>query len=198
MIRCMELNDICQVVAIHMSSFPGFFLSFLGPRFLSLYYLNISKATEGVCYVYMNQNNEMVGFVVGALNPSGFYSKLLKRDWLRFSIASLNTVLKRPTVIKRIARAFFHPAKNPTGDNIAGIFSIGVLPEYQGKGIGKKLVLAFLKDIKQRGCNKVYLTTDQEKNNKVNVFYQNLGFNIERQYVTPEDRKMNEYWYEII
>jgi len=194
----MELKDVCQVVTIHMASFPGFFLSFLGPRFLSLYYLNISKATEGVCYVYTNQNNEIVGFVVGALNPSGFYSRLLKRDWLRFSIASLSAIFKRPIVIKKIAQAFFHPARNPVGDDIAGIFSIGVLPEYQSNGIGKKLLLAFLKDIKQRGCKKVYLTTDQEKNNRINVFYQNLGFNIERQYITPEGRKMNEYWYVIV
>lgn len=198
MIRRMEPNDVCQVITTHLASFPGFFLSFLGPRFLSLYYLNISRVPEGICYVYLNQNNEMVGFIVGALNPNGFYSRLLKRDWFRFTIASLGAVLKKPSIIKRLARAFLHPAGNPVGDDVAGLFSIGVLPEYQGKGVGKELVVAFFKDAEQRGCKKVYLTTDQEKNDKINAFYQSLGFNVERQYLTPEGRRMNEYWKNLV
>lgn len=198
MITRMDTKDVERIIAIHLASFQGFFLSFLGPRFLSLYYLNISKAPEGVCYVYTNQNNEIVGFIVGALNPSGFYSRLLKRDWFRFTIASLGAVLKKPNIINRLARAFFHPAANPAGDDVAGLFSIGVLPEYQGKGVGRELVLAFLKDVKQRGCKRVYLSTDQEKNNKINAFYQSLGFNVERQYLTPEGRRMNEYWKNLV
>ena len=115
-------------------------------------------------------------------------------NWLKFALSALVPVLKKPSVIRRVARAVSHPSANPVGDDVAGLFSIGVLPELQGTGAGKKLVLAFLDEAMKRGCNRVFLTTDRDNNDSVNQFYSKLGFSIERQYVTPEGRRMNEYW----
>ena len=67
-------------------------------------------------------------------------------------------------------------------------------PELQGTGAGKKLVLAFLEEAKLRGCKRVFLTTDRDSNEVVNTFYTKLGFVLERHFVTPEGRRMNEYW----
>lgn len=194
MIRKIQSSDVSHVVDVHLSSFPGFFLSFLGSRFLSLFYSGICSAPEGIAYVYLNNSGFPAGFVAGTSNPGGFYSRLLKRDWLKFALASIIPVLKKPSVIGRVARAVSHPSGNPIGDDVAGLFSIGVLPELQGTGAGKQLVQAFLDDAKQRGCKRVFLTTDRDNNEAVNSFYEKLGFEIERQYVTPEGRRMNEYW----
>jgi GNAT superfamily N-acetyltransferase len=188
------MKDVDQVVAVHLAGFPGFFLSFLGPRFLSLFYSGICSASEGIAFVYSNDNGNPVGFVAGTSNPSGFYSRLLKRKWLQFALASLGSVLKKPSVLRRVARAVFHPSDNPVGDEVAGLFSVGVLPELQGTGAGKALVNAFLDEARARGCTRVFLTTDREKNEPVNQFYLNLGFVVEREYTTPEGRNMNEYW----
>jgi ribosomal protein S18 acetylase RimI-like enzyme len=194
MIRKFKICDVSHVVAVHLSSFPGFFLSFLGPRFLSLFYSGICTAPEGIAFVYLNDAGIPEGFVAGTSNPGGFYSRLLKRDWLKFALASIIPVLKKPSVIGRVARAVSHPSGNPIGDDVAGLFSIGVLPELQGTGAGKKLVQAFLNEANHRGCKRVFLTTDRDNNEAVNSFYEKLGFEIERQYVTPEGRRMNEYW----
>lgn len=190
----LKMHHLKDVVAIHLSSFPGFFLSFLGPRFLSYFYFGICTAPEGIAFVFLNDTGNPAGFVAGTSNPRGFYSRLLKRCWLKFFLASIVPVLRKPSVVRRVARAVSHPAENPVGDDVAGLFSIGVLPELQGAGAGKKLVRAFLEEAKKRGCNKVFLTTDRDKNDSVNSFYEKLGFSIERQYVTPEGRRMNEYW----
>jgi ribosomal protein S18 acetylase RimI-like enzyme len=190
----MRPEHIPAVVRTHLASFPGFFLSFLGPRFLSLYYAGICGAPEGIGLTCLNAAGEPAGFVAGSSNPRGFYSRLLKRDWLSFSLASVAAVLRKPTVIGRIARGVFHPGGNPVGADVAGLFSIGVLPELQGTGAGKLLVRAFLKEAKLRGCRRVFLTTDRDGNEAVNSFYEKLGFCIERQYVTPQGRRMNEYW----
>jgi GNAT superfamily N-acetyltransferase len=96
--------------------------------------------------------------------------------------------------VPRIARAVVHPGGNPGGDDVAGLFSIGVLPELQGTGAGKTLVAAFLDEAKRRGCRRVFLTTDRDDNDAVNQFYLRMGFHVERQYETPEGRRMNEYW----
>lgn len=194
MIRKIHSNDIGRVVGVHLLSFPGFFLSFLGPRFLSLFYSGICSAPEGIAYVYLNDDGIPSGFVAGTSNPGGFYSRLLKRDWFKFALASIIPVLKKPSVIGRVARAVSYPAGNPIGNDVAGLFSIGVLPELQGTGAGKKLVQAFLYEAAKRGCKRVFLTTDRDNNDSVNAFYEKLGFSVERQYVTPEGRRMNEYW----
>lgn len=194
MVRRLKECDIQRVVAVHISSFPGFFLSFLGPRFLSLFYSGICSASEGIAFVYLNEAGFPAGFVAGTANPGGFYSRLLKRDWLKFALASIVPVLRKPAVIGRVLRAVSHPSDNPIGDEAAGLFSIGVLPELQGTGAGKKLVQAFLLEARQRGCERVFLTTDRDNNDAINSFYEKLGFEIDRQYVTPEGRRMNEYW----
>jgi ribosomal protein S18 acetylase RimI-like enzyme len=193
MIRKLESKDIANVVAIHMASFPGFFLSFLGPKFLTLFYSGVCIAPESIAFVYLNVKGVPIGFVAGALNPGGFYSRLMMRDFLRFGWASLSPMIKNPKIIWRLARAISHPSSNNFGNNVAGLFSIGVHPDSQGNGAGNLLVNAFLNEAKLKNCTKVYLTTDRDNNEAGNKFYTNLGFNINRQYATPEGRRMNQY-----
>lgn len=194
MISKLTKQHVDQVVSVHVASFPGFFLSFLGPQFLSIFYSAVSSAPEGIAFVYLNEAGIPSGFVAGTSNPRGFYSRLLMRHWFRFAMAAIPSVLRKPSIVSRVARAVFHPSDNPVGDDVAGLFSIGVLPELQGTGAGKKLMQAFLEEAKYRRCKRVVLTTDQDNNDAVNAFYVRHGFSVERRFVTPEGRKMNEYW----
>jgi GNAT superfamily N-acetyltransferase len=194
----MLLHHVPMVAKVHLESFPGFFLSFLGLRFLQHYYSGICSDPEGIKFVCLSNAEVPIGFVVGASNPRGFYKRLLKRDWLKFSLASAPAIIKHPIAIKRISRGLLHPAGNPVGADVAGLFSIGVHPELQGTGAGQLLVQVFLQETRTRGCKRVFLTTDRDNNEVVNTFYQKLGFRIERQYVTPEGRCMNEYWIDLI
>jgi ribosomal protein S18 acetylase RimI-like enzyme len=59
--------------------------------------------------------------------------------------------------------------------------------------MGGMLVNAFINEVKKRGGKGVFLTTDAQNNDKVNRFYQNIGFTLESSYATPEGRKMNRY-----
>ncbi|RLC98294.1 MAG: GNAT family N-acetyltransferase, partial [Chloroflexota bacterium] len=68
-----------------------------------------------------------------------------------------------------------------------------VLPAEQGKGIGQKLVHAFLKRASMQGARQVDLTTDLDDNEGTNLFYRQLGFRLERSFTTPEGREMNQY-----
>ena len=194
MVKIMEPKDTPTVVDVHLQSFPGFFLSTLGRKFLTLFYRGVLDANEGIAFVYLNSAGQPAGFVAGTSNPRGFYKRLLRRDWLKFCFASIGTCLRNPGAVRRIARGLLHPGQNPVGDDVAGLFSIGVLPELQGTGAGKALVHAFLDETRERVCSRVFLTTDRDDNEPVNRFYANLGFVIEREYTTPEGRNMNEYW----
>jgi ribosomal protein S18 acetylase RimI-like enzyme len=187
-------EDIPEIVAIHVESFPGFFLSFLGPRFLRVLYESIVDHERGAAFVYLD-NGEVAAFVAGVTDPSAFYRALIKHRLPAFMWAAMSAALRRPQIILRLFRALLYPSQTPRGDAIATLMSIGTRPKCQGRGIGRQLVEAFLAEMNRRGVRCVNLTTDRQNNDEVNAFYRKLGFTLVRTYGTPEHRQMNEYEY---
>lgn len=192
MITRMTTAYVDGVTDVHMRRFEGFFLSFLGPRFLRLYYESIVDYAEATGYVYV-QDGRVVGFVCGAVGSSHFYRYLIRTRWLRFALAALGTTLQHPSIIPRLFRALLYPRQTARQEGTATLTSIAVESEAQGKGIGAELVAAFLADIRAQGIKRVDLTTDRYDNDQVNAFYQKQGFHCKRTFVTPEGREMNEY-----
>lgn len=199
------VKEICRIrhewiediVEIHISSFPNFFLTFLGPNFLRIFYNRFVKDSRGICFAYL-ENGKIMGFVVGNIDPPKFYANLLKYDWFKLGVAAIPALLKRPKSFFRILNNTQRAYKGmPNASFIVELSSIAVLPSFQGKGIGKQLVSAFIKEAAIREAKIVYLTTDAENNDVTNSFYKNLGFRIKRVYKTREGRIMNEYWYKL-
>ncbi|WP_371372109.1 GNAT family N-acetyltransferase [Sporomusa aerivorans] len=197
MVREMDIYDVDHVVAIHLRSFSGFFLSFLGYQFLKAYYSAVCYAADGLRFVFLDESGKIAGFVVGASNPRGFYSRLLKRDWYKFAAASVEAIFRNPLIIPRLLRALLFPGSNPVGLHVAGLFSIAVSPSDQTKGGGTMLLSAFIAEAGRRGCKQIVLTTDKDNNDAVNKFYVKNGLEVSRQYSTPEGRQMNEYCLDI-
>jgi ribosomal protein S18 acetylase RimI-like enzyme len=191
-IREMRLSDSAAVVTVHLKAFPGFFLSFLGPGFLGELYSSIVIDAAGISFVCC-QGTKIRGFVAGTIQPAGFYSRLVRRRWWRFALASTKSALLKPAVIPRLFRALRKPGEVQSEPGVGILMSIGVLPEAQGQGIARELVKRFLFEVKGRGLTQVNLTTDRLKNKKVNEFYERLGFGVTRTFTTPEGRQMNEY-----
>lgn len=193
----LKRTDIKNVVDVHMRSFPEFFLTFLGPRFLREFYGSFLVDDEGVGFVAKDEETEkIIGFIVGPVVPNGYFKRLLKRRWWAFCIASMLAVLKRPTVTKRLFRAVFYRGESPQGPPRSLLSSIAVDPDIQSKGIGKLLVSRWMEEVKSRGSNGCFLTTDIEGNEGINIFYQKLGWQVDSTYTTPEGRKMNRYVYD--
>jgi colanic acid biosynthesis glycosyl transferase WcaI len=187
-------HHIQPVVRVHLSAFPNFFLSFLGPRFLKEFYNSFTVDSAGIGFVAQDpQTKEIYGVIVGPFNPAGYFKRLLKRRWWAFCVASLTAVLKKPSVISRLFRAVFYRGDAPQTEGLSLLSSIAVSPNIQSKGLGGMLVNAFINEAKRRGGKGVFLTTDAQNNDKVNRFYQNIGFALESSYATPEGRKMNRY-----
>ena len=195
--RNMEIKDCASVVRIHLRSFQGFFLSFLGPAFLSLLYLETITDPNGIALV-SEQDKKIAGFVTGTTQPSGFYKRLMKRHLFGFFWASLKGFLRKPAILPLLLRAFGMPAQPLPADNCATLMSIAVDPSMQGQGLGKSLVNAFVEEARSRGSEYINLTTDAAGNDATNLFYQSLGFELFRQYSTPEKRLMTEYLIKLI
>lgn len=195
-IRKMYLADIDKVVKIHLSSFSGFFLSFLGPRFLTSLYAYFLSSPGGVGYVAVD-NSQVVGFVCGSMKPLGFYRRFFLKKWREIIFSILLSIIRNPSIAPRLLWRLVTPPQASTEPGTATLMSIAVLPEYQNKGIGKALIQEFLNEMKKCGMRHVNLTTDRDNNDAVNSFYQRMGFQLVRSFVTPEGRWMNEYIIEL-
>lgn len=194
--RIVRLNPshIKAVVRVHMTAFPGFFLTFLGPGFLREFYRSFLEDLVGVAFVAEDvRGGRVLGAVVGPLVPAGHFKRLLKRRWWAFCLASVRALLKRPSVVKRLFRALFYRGEGPPEPRRSLLSSIIVAPEAHGQGIGKALVEAWVTQVQRSGSLGCYLTTDALNNDKVNRFYQRLGWKLESTYQTPEGRAMNRY-----
>ena len=188
----MRAEDVETVVRIHLESFPGFFLSFLGPRFLRLLYRSIHDDPEGLALVE-ETDSRIEGFAVGVRRQAGFYRRLIRRRLFPFAWAALGAAGRRPSVVPRLLRALRRPSEARVAAAEACLMSVAVLPGAEGGGVGRQLVEAFCRAMAGAGVEAVSLTTDADHNDRTNAFYTRLGFTLARTFVTPEGRRMNEY-----
>lgn len=193
----MQQSDVAAVVDIHVRGYPGFFLTFLGPAFLTQLYEGILEDSDGVGVVAEEESGRLVGFAVGTLNQSGFYRRLLDRRKWRFAWAAAGAVLRRPKIAKRLLRALRRPAEAEQAATQACFMAMAVEPSISGKGIGRALTDAFNRALGARGARSASLTTDRDGNDRVNELYRRLGFRLHRSFQTPEGRWMNEYVWDI-
>jgi ribosomal protein S18 acetylase RimI-like enzyme len=188
-IRTMEACDVEAVADVHLAAFPGFFLSFLGRRFLCELYHAIVADEERIAFVAID-GDRVVGFVAGTATV-GFYRRAARRRWRRFGVAAFGAFLRKPTIAFRLLRALSAPPTT-TSDG-ALLMSLAVAPWAQRRGAGKLLTTAFVGRARQRGAGAVLLTTDRLNNEATNAFYRGQGFTVASESVTREGRAMNEY-----
>ena len=185
-----QQKDIPDIVNIHIKAFPDFFLTTLGKGFLMLYYSSVLKSPDGILLIGQ-ANDETIGFCAGTLLSIGFNKRLIKDNIGGYVGQGIKLLFTHPLRI-------WHLFKNMTkenadvGDNgeYAELLSIGVNPTKQGGGVGRKMLLALEYVVKERGGEKLSLTTDYDNNEKAIGFYHSLGYNEWYDFVTFPKRKM--------
>jgi ribosomal protein S18 acetylase RimI-like enzyme len=193
LIRLTDIKLVGRVVEIHLRAFPGFFLTFLGPGFLHEFYAGLLLDLTGIMLGAFD-GDRLIGFVAGTVEPAGLYSRLIRRRMVRFALAAVKPLVRRPTILARLWRALRKPAESQAlGEKTALLMSIAVDPSAQNKRAGEMLLEAFCAECAQRDARRVCLTTDKDSNDLVNRFYERRGFVVTRTFVTPEGRTMNEY-----
>jgi colanic acid biosynthesis glycosyl transferase WcaI len=192
----LQSAHLPQVVDLHTRAFPGFFLSFLGPRFLQEFYASFLHDSAGVSFVAEGESGSVLGVVVGPLDPRGYFKRLMRRRWWAFGAASVRAILTRPSIASRLLLAVFYRGEAPPDRPRSLLSSIAVAPEAQGQGIGAALVRRWMEETRRRGSSGCYLTTDAEGNDDVNDFYRRVGWVLESTYDATEGRRMNRYVFD--
>ncbi|MBK5355072.1 GNAT family N-acetyltransferase [Pseudomonas sp. TH41] len=189
-----------SLVDLHIAAFPDFFLSSLGEGFLSVLYSNYLSSPNCACLVAFDtdgQGKKPIGSAVAIGNPSLFYKELLKKQWLKFSIRAIPSLLKKPGLVARkLVSAIFYRGDASSEFNTANavlLSTISVSPEAQGQGVGKKLLENVESFANESRFDFVYLMTDQDENSAVNSFYLNNGYRLESTVLKGGGRHMNRY-----
>lgn len=196
-IKTLETNDkkiIEQIVKIHMETFEGFFLTFMGKGFLKQMYSSYVRHDKSNILVATDEN-VVVGFLAYSEDMSGLYKHMIKRRLIPFAWYSLGAFFRKPKVFMRLIRAFLKPSESTRAENYIELASIGVDPQTKGQGIGTKLIETLKNEVDFSAFEYITLETDVENNEGANKFYLKNGFRIEREFETREGRKMYEYRY---
>ena len=184
--------ELDEVVTIHMNTFEGFFLTFLGKGFLRQVYKGfIGHENSGL--IVAKNNNSIVGVLAYSENLSEFYKFLIRKKILYFAWYSLGAVIRKPSTFFRLIRAFLKPSETKRIDKYVELSSIGVSPEAKGKNIGSCMIDKLKELFNSDEFQYINLETDAINNDSVNAFYIKNGFVLTRTYETPEGRLMNEY-----
>jgi ribosomal protein S18 acetylase RimI-like enzyme len=191
-IRDLNISDVSIIAEIHEKSFKEFFLTSLGFNFLTKFYASIIRSKEGIAIGAFNDNNELVGFAVGAKKKKGFYKSLLKNNFTSLLISASLNLIKQPHKIKRLLQSFLtSESSNDEYINYATLLSICVDPEKKGQKIGKLLLESFENEILNSSLG-ISLTTDKYNNDYVNNFYLSNNYILNNEF-KQGNREMNFY-----
>jgi len=182
-----------NVVEIHLATFEGFFLTFMGKGFLRQMYSSYCDHEESGLLISCDNEGKIIGFLAYSYNMSSLYKFMLKRRFLPFVWYSAMAFFRNPQIFLRLLRALLKPSESKRDEKYVELSSIGVSPEFKSCGIGSKLIENLKSIVDFNVYSYILLDTDAENNEHANAFYVKNGFSLNRTYSTREGRKMNEY-----
>ncbi len=189
-IRKATITDIDSIVKIHIDAFQGFFLTSLGPKFLSFYYSCFVRSNETITVV-AEENGVVYGFAASTKMCKSFNSRLIKNNLLPFCLLSLKLLFNNPTALLRLIRNLTKKGKGlDDEEDYAELYSIGVCKDAQGQGVGKEMLLSSEEHMKDEGITRLSLTTDYYHNEQAIAFYHSMGYKIMYEFIAYPNRKM--------
>ena len=194
-IETSQKEIIEAVVDLHIKAFEGFFLSSLHRGFLRVLYKSFIEHESSELLIAADDSYTPVGFIAYSWDTSGVYSYMLKRHFFLFVWYSFLSFIKKPSILKKMFSALAMPSKSKRDECYYKIFSIGVDPDCQTRGIGTMLIDELKSRVDFEKYRYITLETDAENNDQVNQFYINNGFSLSSVFYTFEGRKMNKYHY---
>lgn len=187
-------DDIPLIVSLHMQTFKHNFTTKLGADFLFQYYkLFLNK---GFYLLVAKTEAKASGFIAGVEDYT-LLSKSLKKNFFVFIYpifkSSFSTNLA-PEISKKVYNFLRHKRVNKVSINVADyneITSFCVSPEYQGQGIGSKILRHYIHLACQKSLLGIFITTDAINNISTISFYEKNKFTIKHTYGQSIKREMH-------
>ena len=127
-VKNTEKNTINDIVSIHLNTFTGFFLTFMGRGFLNLMYRSYAEYKDSGILVAFEEEKP-VGFLAYSGDLSGLYKYMIRKRLIPFAWYSLGAFFRKPKVFMRLVRAFLKPGESKREEKYVELASIGTRPE---------------------------------------------------------------------
>lgn len=194
-VKSNEKKLINNIVTIHLETFTGFFLTFMGRGFLNQMYRSYCNHRASGLLV-AEESGKAIGFLAYSGDFSGLYKYMIKTRLIPFGWYSAGAFFRRPSAFMHIIRAFLKPSEVRHVEKYVELSSIGVNPKIKSKGVGSLLVEELKRRVDFDKFAYITLETDAVNNDGAIHFYEKNGFIRERKFETEEGRKMYEYRFE--
>lgn len=166
-IRKAEIGDLERVEYIcRMTADEKSIKDEKAGRVVSLMYSTyyIEEETDN-CFVLVD-NGEVVGYIISSINPLKLNKKYKEKYVKQIEkIDRKSALMARFIPVPYLILRFMYPAH----------LHINLLPDYQSKGYGTKMINALLYELKEKGVKSVILLADA-KNSGAIKFYKRNGF----------------------
>lgn len=191
-------QDAQDIATIHSKCFPDYFLTKLdGGKGKVLGKLYESSVGEDRILIVAKEKDNIIGFVMGFILPNNNPREILvkKHFWLlvrrmlvlllKFNKMAWNRVGRE---IKRLFSKKQSYSPQVESMKKACLLSIGVLPEYRGKGVSVELIRMFEQACRDAGVEYYGLSALKE-NDRGNAFYRKMGLLLKSQ----DDKECHYY-----
>jgi ribosomal protein S18 acetylase RimI-like enzyme len=178
LIKLSQLTDdeIQRLAALHHSVMHTL-LSDLGIPFVSRYY-QIAKADSqviGLCE--RSASGHILGWAMGSPHPDRINAQL-RSPLIWFALQVFRVMAARPRVLwQLISSVLSASSQAELKSDAVELTYIGVAPDQRGRGLGKKLLSAFIEASRSKGYHSVILSVEKENLPAVSL-YEKAGFKI--------------------
>ncbi|MDC7286389.1 GNAT family N-acetyltransferase [Blautia schinkii] len=191
-VEIKEKKLLHEIVSIHLDTFQGFFLTFMGRGFLNqMYYCYCGHRASDL--LVAEEKGKVVGFLAYSSDFSDLYKYMIRTRLIPFAWYSMGAFIRKPSVFMHIVKAFLKPGESKRNEKYVELASIGVDPGFKAKGVGTQLIDELKVLVDFNDFSYIKLETDAVNNNAAIYFYEKNGFVKERIFETDEGRKMYEF-----
>jgi ribosomal protein S18 acetylase RimI-like enzyme len=172
----LEKRHAPVAAELHRQGIGTGFLSSLGGMFMRQLYRAIPSCPAGFGYAWEEPDGKVLGFIACAESTGKVYKQALLLRGVLMALP-LARFLLRPSMIRRMIATLRYPSQVGNDLPAAEVLSISVSQDARGKGVGKALMTAALREFHRRGIAKVKVAVWAE-NETANRFYERCGFTL--------------------
>lgn len=179
-LRPLKQDDIPRVARFHSSYIPYSTFAQLGIPFLKTLYQGFLGSDYGFVYTCW-EGEEMQGFIAGATDSQRLLRSLFRRHLLFLLQISLKALFRHPRLLSSLFQTFHYPRRTDLPQTKAELLFIAVKPESRRRGIGNRLILKSLQELKRRGIDGVKVSVERKNQGTINLL-KKMHFSQERKF----------------
>ncbi len=156
----MGQEDVPEVADLHRAAMGRSLWARLGPAFLRALYRELLRQPPFLAFVYV-QDGRVLGFIAGATDSGGLFSRTLIGGWPRLLGPLLRALLARPSTLVPLLATPLYFARSHPGDEIpAESLFCSFVPDLRGTRVSGEINRVFFRHLLNLGHRRVKITTE--------------------------------------